>query len=178
MSASRPYLQRLAGALALDPQTYEDVEADQRATLEALATIVLSAAATGIGLSAAGGAAGIAAMTGIALLGWVLWALLVFEVGARLLPTARTSADVGQLLRTIGFASTPGVLNIAGVVPGLGMPVFAVTQVWILLALVVAVRQALDFTNTVRAVAVCGVAWALSTALVLTSGFFFGPVVR
>lgn len=178
MTAAATYFQRFAGALALDPEVYEGVEADPRATPAALATVVLSAMATGVGLSAAGGPGAIAALTAIALLGWASWALLVFEVGARLLPTALTRADVGQLLRTIGFASAPGVLNVLGVLPGVGVPVFAVTQIWILLAIIVAVRQALDYTSTARAVAVCVVAWALATALVLATGFFLGAAVR
>jgi hypothetical protein len=173
-----PYLRRLAGALALDPAAYEEVEADLGATPAALATVVLASVATGVGLSAAGGARGIAALAAIALLAWALWALLVFEIGARLFPSALTRADVGQLLRTLGFAAAPGMLNLFGVVPGLAAPLFAVTQIWILLAIVVAVRQALDYTNTFRAIAVCAGAWVLSTALVLVWGFFLGPLVR
>ena len=173
-----PYLRRLAGALALDPAVYEDVEADRGATPAALVTVVLASVATGVGLSAAGGARGIATLAAIALLGWALWALLVFEIGARLFPSALTRADVGQLLRTLGFAAAPGILNLFGVMPGLAVPLVAVTQIWVLLAIVVAVRQALDYTSTGRAIAVCAGAWALSTALVLVTGFYFGTLVR
>jgi hypothetical protein len=173
-----PYLRRIAGALALDAETFEELEADAGATPAALATVVLAAVATGVGMSAAGGAGGVASLTAIALLGWALWALLVFELGARLFPSALTRSDVGQLLRTIGFAAAPGMFNVLGVVPGVAAPMFAVTQVWTLLAIVVAVRQALDYTSTTRAVAVCAGAWALSTVMVLVTGFFLGPLVR
>ncbi len=170
MTIAARYFNRFVGALALDPDAYESVEADRAATPAALATVVLSATATGVGMSAVGGAEGVATLTAIALLAWALWALLVFEVGARLLPTALTRVDVGQLLRTIGFASAPGVLNLLGIFPGVGVPVFTVTQIWILLAIIVAVRQALDYTSTARAVAVCVIAWAIATALALASG--------
>ena len=175
---TRTYLRRLAGAVALDSATFEEIEADAGATSAALATVVLAAVASGIGLSAAGGAGGIPQLIAIALLGWALWALLIFEIGTRLFPTALTRADIGQLLRTLGFAWAPGLLNALGVLPGMATPVFAVTQVWVLLAIIVAVRQALDYTSTGRAVAVCLVGWGLSTALVVSIGFFAGPVVR
>lgn len=178
MTKPPSYIGRLAGVMALDPRAFEDVEADAWATPAAITTVVLSATATGIGLGAPGGAAGVAELLALALLAWALWALLIFEIGVRWLPTALTRADVGQLLRTLGFASAPGMLNIAGLLPGLAVPVFGVTQVWVLLAVVVAVRQALDYTGTWRAVAVCLVGWGLSTALVLVVGFFAGPVVR
>jgi hypothetical protein len=172
------YLRRLVGAVAIDSATYEEIEADAAATPAALSTVVLAAVATGIGLSAAGGVRGIPQLIGIALLGWALWALLIFEIGTRLFSTALTRADIGQLLRTLGFAAAPGVLNLLGVLPGLAAPVFAVTQVWVLLAIVVAVRQALDYASTGRAVAVCLFGWGLSTALVVITGFFAGPVIR
>jgi len=176
--AGSSYLRRLAGAVTLDAETYEEVEADAGATPAALATVVLAAIATGIGLRAAGGAGGVATLIGLALIGWAVWALLVFEIGARLFPSAMTRADVGQLLRTLGFAASPGLLNFLGLMPGAAVPVFAVTQVWTLLAIIVAVRQALDYTNTGRAIVVCAGAWALSMALVLATGFYFGPLVR
>ena len=172
------YLRRLVGAVALDSTTYEEIEADAGATPAALSTVVLAAVATGIGLSSARGGGGIPQLIAIALLGWALWALLIFEIGTRLFPAALTRADIGQLLRTLGFAAGPGVLNVLGVLPGLGAPVFAVTQLWVLLAIVVAVRQALDYASTGRAVAVCLLGWGLSTALVVITGFFAGPVVQ
>ncbi len=179
MNTSAPsYLGRIAGVLALDTNTFEAIEADQWATPAAVATVVLSAIATGIGVASTGGANGVAELVAIALLAWAVWALLIFEIGVRWFPTALTRADVGQLLRTLGFAAAPGMLNIAGLLPGLGFPVFAVTQVWMLVAVVVAVRQALDYTSTWRAIAVCLVGWTLSTALVVVTGFFLGPIVR
>lgn len=172
------YVGRLVGVLALDPRTFEEIEADPWATPAAVATVVLSASATGAGVASAGGASGVTELIAIALLAWALWALVIFEIGVRWFPTQLTRADIGQLLRTLGFAAAPGLLNIAGLVPGVALPVFAVTQVWMLVAVVVAVRQALDYTSTWRAIAVCLIGWTLSAAMVLVTGFFLGPVVR
>jgi hypothetical protein len=108
---------------------------------------------------------------------WVAWAFVVFEIGTRILPGARTRADVGELLRTTGFATAPGLLRIVGVLPGLTVPSFAVAAVWMLVAMVIAVRQALDYTSTRRAIFVCGLGWVLAITLAILFGVLFGPHV-
>lgn len=173
------YIHRLIGAATLDIATFEEVEADASATTQACATVLLSSMAVGIGARGLGdGAAGIIMFCGVALLAWASWALMTFEIGARILPGAQTRADVGQLLRTVGFASAPGLFHVFAVLPGLRAPVFAATAIWLLLAMVVAVRQALDYTSTARAVAVCALGWAMAISIVLAAGYFFGPVVN
>ena len=122
-----------------------------------------------------------AALAGISLLAfavWAVWALLTFEIGTRIFPAPRTQADVGQLLRTIGFASAPGILRVAGVIPGSTTVVFIVTAVWMLMAMIVAVRQALDYTSTTRAFAVCAFGWVLAFGMALGIGIFFSPVLH
>jgi hypothetical protein len=173
------YARRFVGAMALDPETYEDVEADRGAVIQACATVVLSSLAAGIGASGLGegGLGRIALFSAVALVGWAAWALVTFEVGARILPGAQTHADVGELLRTLGFAAAPGVFQLLGVVPGAALPVFVVTHVWMLLAMIVAVRQALDYSSTGRAVAVCALGWTLAVVIALGSGFIFGTPV-
>jgi hypothetical protein len=166
------YLRRLAGAMALDASTFEDVEADRRATLHAGITVLLASVGEGVALRAAGGLANVALMSALALIGWAAWALLTFEVGARLLPGARTHSDVGELLRTLGFAAAPGLIAYLSLVPGLMMPVLLVSRAWMLLAMIVAVRQALDYTSTWRAVAVCLVGWLLTSAFIVGLAFF------
>ena len=104
----------------------------------------------------------------VSLLAWAAWALVTFEIGGRLMPEPQTRVDVGELLRTIGFASTPGMLRALGAFPRATTPVFVITSVWMLLAMIVAVRQALDYRSTPRAVAVCVLGWVL--ALTLPSG--------
>jgi hypothetical protein len=172
------YLRRLAGAFTLDSSAYEDVEADGRATTHAALTVVLSSVAAGVGLHAFGGSTvSIAPLSAFALLAWASWSLLTFEVGARLLPGARTHADVGELLRTLGFATSPGLLLVAALVPGLAVPVFVMVALWMLAAMVVAVRQALDYTSTARAVIVCLVGWLLAIAVLAVGGLLFATRV-
>jgi hypothetical protein len=107
-----------------------------------------------------------------ALAGWFIWAWLTYIIGTRLLPMPRTHADLGQLLRTTGFASAPGIARVVGIFPGLGGVVFFVTGVWMLAAFVVAVRQALDYTSTLRAVGVCLIGWVVYGIIFYLLGFF------
>jgi hypothetical protein len=102
-----------------------------------------------------------------ALILWFVWAGLTYLIGTKLLPTPETRADWGQLLRTTGFAAAPGLLRVFGALPLLGGLVFAVTGVWMFVCVVIAVRQALDYTSTLRAVAVCFIGWLIYAAILL-----------
>jgi len=173
------FLRRLVGAAALRAATYEEVEADRHATFQAMAIVALSSVAAGIGARGFGGGrpADIALFTVVALLTWIVWAILTYEIGVRILPELQTRSNIPELLRTIGFASTPGLLRVIGVVPGLTAPIFAMTSIWMLLAVIVAVRQALDYSNTRRAVAVCALGWGLALAFAIVLGVLFSSPV-
>ena len=84
---------------------------------------------------------------------------------------------MGELLRTIGFSAAPGMLQVFGIIPSVTIPAFAISSVWMLLSMVVAVRQALDYKSTGRAVAVCVLGWTLAIAIAVVLGLFFGPTV-
>jgi len=176
-AAKNTFLQRVIGAAALDSAIYEEVEADESATLQALAIVVASSLAAGIGIRGLAGntVPNIALVSTIAVLAWAAWALVTFGIGVRLLPQPQTRANVGELLRTIGFATAPGCLRVLGVLPGVTIPVFVVTAIWMLAAMVVAVRQALDYDSTARAVAVCGIGWLLAILIAVVLGLAFGP---
>jgi hypothetical protein len=174
------FFRRLVGAAMLDAATYEDVEADSSATTQALSVVVFSSLAAGIGAKGMSGPATLAFFASasiIALLTWAAWALVTFEIGSRLLPTPETHADAGELLRTLGFAATPGLIQVFGVLPGARAPVFAFAIVWALAASVVAVKQALDYTSTVRALVVCAVGLIMSLAVAIALGLVFGPTL-
>jgi hypothetical protein len=179
--AADAFIHRLVGAAMLDVTTYEEIEADRSATLQAFAIVLLSSLAAGIGARGSSGAAATLAFfttaSVMALLTWASFALLTFEIGARILPAANTRVTVGELLRTLGFAATPGLLQVFGIFPGATKLVFTVAIVWSLAASVVAVRQALDYTSTRRALAVCGLALLLSLTFALALGIFFGPTL-
>jgi hypothetical protein len=152
---------RVAGAIKLDAVTYEAVEADRSALGQALLVVLLSSLATGMGMDPYRGAVALATGVSFALLGWILWAGLIYVIGTTILAEAQTRTTIGELLRTTGFAAAPGVFGLAGLIPGVGpFAVFAVS-VWMLMAMIVAIRHALDFTSYWRAVAVVLVGWAV-----------------
>ena len=163
-------------AAKLDVELYEEVEHDEGALGEATTVVVLSAIAAGIGSIGTVGLMGLLVGTLGALLGWYVWAFLIYYIGTRLLPEAQTHADYGELLRTIGFASAPGVIRVVGIVPGLETIVFAVAGVWMLVAMVIAVRQALDYQSTGRAVGVCLIGWVVQLVFMVLLFAMFGTV--
>jgi hypothetical protein len=88
---------------------------------------------------------GLILITISSLIGWYVWAYLTYFIGTKLLPESQTHTSHGELLRTLGFASSPGLIRIVGLIPGLTGIVFFITSIWMLVTMVVAVRQALDY---------------------------------
>jgi len=144
---------RMMRAAKLDSQVYEEVEHDQTATSQALTVVVIVALASGIGAAIAqmlardAGAAVGGFIGGLitAVLGWIIWSGIAYFVGTRVFSGVAT---YGEMLRTIGFAQSPGVLNILSFVPILGGIINLAVGLWILAATVVAMRQALDLDTT------------------------------
>ena len=167
---------RMLRAAKLDADLYEEVEADQSAMQQAMLVVVLSSVAAGLGaMSTVGVGLGTVLIGTIgALAGWFIWAFLTYFIGTRILPQPQTSADLGELLRTIGFSSSPGVIRIVGIIPGLYMISTVVASIWMLVAMVIAVRQALDYDNTLRAVGVCMIGWLVQIVVLAGLISLFG----
>ncbi len=147
--------QRAIGAAKLEVPVFEEIEADRAATTQALIIVVASSLAAGIGLTSSLYNAPVLHRVMLALLLWVFWAVSTYIVGVYLMPEPQTSTSVGELLRTIGFAASPGILRIFGMIPAIGGLIYIVSTVWMLVAMVIAIRQALDYRSTARAVVVC-----------------------
>jgi len=160
---------RVLRAAKLDVHLYEEVEADKNTMPQAMSVVVLSSVAAGIGGIGMGvaGPGGILMGIVLALIGWYIWAFLTYFIGTKLLPEPQTHADLGELLRTTGFSSSPGLIKILGIIPGLGAVVFSVASIWMLVAMVIAVRQALDYKSTWRAVGVCAIGWVIQTVIIV-----------
>lgn len=164
---------RMVRAARLDVRLYEEVEADRGAMGQAVMVVVLSSIAAGIGGLGQIGISGLAVAAVMSLAGWYIWAWLTYMIGTKMLPEPQTHADMGQMLRTIGFSSSPGVIRVLGIIPGLNTLVQIIAQVWMLVAMVIAVRQALDYTSTLRAVGVCLIGWIIQfVVLVILFGLF------
>ena len=110
---------RIFRAAKLDAQLYEEIEADPGALGQAMLVVVFSSVAAGIGTFRIGGVGGMLLGTAGALIGWFIWAYLTYFIGTKLLPEKQTSATPGELLRTVGFSSSPGIIRIFGIIPGI-----------------------------------------------------------
>ena len=75
--------------------------------------VVLSSIAAGIGAISLGASNFLMAPL-LSLISWYVWAYLIYFIGAKIFPEKNTQADHGQLLRTIGFSSAPGLIRIFG----------------------------------------------------------------
>lgn len=151
---------RILGSARLDPQSYEEVEADHQANIQAVGVVLVSSVAAAIGT----GVRDVSSILGVlvvAIASWIIWVLLAVFIGTRLLPTPETRADFGQVLRTTGFSASPGIFRVFGLVPVVGWYIFAAATVWMLLTFVIAVRQALDYTSIGRALVVCLLGWII-----------------
>jgi hypothetical protein len=148
----------------LQADAYEEVERDRDATLQALLVVLVVTIASAIGGGLAAGVGGIILGAILAVVSWFLFAGIAYWVGTTFLAERRTRTTWGELLRTTGFAQAPGVLRVLSFVPILGFLISLAVSIWVFIAVVVAVRQALDF-DTTRAIVTCLVAWIIQLVL-------------
>jgi hypothetical protein len=159
------FMARIIRAAKLESRLYKEVKIDKDATRQALVVVLLSSLAASIGASMHAGLGGLVMGGLVALLVWYVWTFLIYIIGAKFFPVSQTSASHRELWRTLGFASAPGVLRVFGAIPGLTGIAFLVAAVWMLIAAVIAVRQAFDYTSTVRAAGVCVPGWLVHVFL-------------
>ncbi|HEU5310399.1 MAG TPA: YIP1 family protein [Candidatus Eisenbacteria bacterium] len=167
------FVARMVGAARLEPAVYEEVEADRTATTQAMGVVVLSSLAMGVG-SMGSGEAGFIGGVLAGLVGWVVWAFLSWIIGTKILPEPSTKSDMGELLRTLGFSSSPGLIRVLGWIPIVGGFITMAALLWMLVSMVVAVRQALDYTSTGRAVIVCLIGWFVHLVITVWAAALFG----
>ena len=168
------FVNRIIRACKLDISLYEEVEADQSATLQAALVVVLSSVAAGIGAISLGASNFLMAPL-LSLVSWYIWAYLIYFIGAKLFPEPKTQADHGQLLRTIGFSSAPGLIRIFGFTPELMSVTFITSGIWMMIAMVIAVRQALDYESTWRAIGVVVIGFLVQAIVLIMIIRIFGP---
>lgn len=150
----RSMIARMQGAARLQVDVYEEVEADTTATAQAAGVVGIVAIASALGGLQAG-AAGFLGGLVAAYIGWIIWSAVTYLIGDKLLGG---TATWGELLRTLGFAQSPGVLFLMGSIPLLGWLIRFVVSIWILIAAIIAIRQALDF-STGRALLTAFLGW-------------------
>jgi hypothetical protein len=171
------FQERVLGALKLQASTYEEVENDASATGQAATVVVAAAVLKGLALAISTlmiglglGIVGLVLGVIFAVIGWVVGSYVVLMVGTKLMPGKDTQADIGQVLRVTGFASAPGLLGILGFIPILNIVLFLILALWTIAAMVVGVKQALDYDDIVKAVIVCVIAWVIMFVVTMIAG--------
>jgi len=168
------FVNRIIRACKLDISLYEEVEADNSATFQAALVVVLSSLAAGVGALSLGASNFLMAPI-LSLVSWYVWAYLIYIIGAKLFPEPNTKADHGQLLRTIGFSSAPGLIRVFGFTPELMSITFIGAGIWMFIAMIIAVRQALDYQSTWRAVGVVVIGFLVQAIVLVMLMRAFGP---
>ena len=158
-------------AARLEAALYDEVKADRAAMGQAAVVVVISSVAAGLGAYNRGGAQALLAAAVIALAGWFIWSLLLYVIGAKVLPEPGTSSDFPAMLRAAGFAAAPGAIRVFGLLPGIDGLVFLVAALWMIAAMIMAVRQALSYSSTWRAAAVAALGWVIQALIV--GGFMY-----
>ena len=168
------FINRIIRACKLDVSLYEEVEADKSATFQAALVVVLSSLAAGVGALSMGASNFLMAPI-LSLISWYVWAYIIYFIGAKLFPEPTTKADHGELLRTIGFSSAPGLLRVFGFTPDLMSITFIGAGIWMLIAMIIAVRQALDYESTWRAIGVVVIGFLVQAIVLIMILRIFGP---
>ena len=168
------FVNRIIRACKLDISLYEEVEADKSATFQAALVVVLSSLAAGVGALSLGASNFLMAPI-LSLISWYVWAYLIYFIGVKFFPEPNTKADHGELLRTIGFSSAPGLIRVFGFTPELMSITFIGAGIWMLVAMVVAVRQALDYQSTWRAIGVVVIGFLVQAIVLIMFLRIFGP---
>lgn len=157
--------ERVVGALKLDANTFEDIERDPNAMGQAIGIIAMAALAGNLYQVWRFGVVSMLIAVCSSLVGYLLWSVLVWLVGTKVMPDPATKADFPETFRTVAFAAAPGLIGVVSIIPfigrGLGLLLTPIIMIWSLIAMVVAVRQVLDYSDTFKAVIVVLIGFAV-----------------
>lgn len=171
-------INRMIKASMLDIAFYNEVENDTSLNQEALMVVIITAVAGGIGgflggiLNGSFGAAIVGLIVGVVMgiAGYYIWAYLTQWIGTKLF---NGTAEVDELLRTLGYASAPRILGILVFIPYVGPLLSLAGALWSLVAGVIAVREALDF-DTGKAVLTIVIGWVIVFVITAIVGSVLG----
>jgi Yip1-like protein len=167
MEGAMTFGDRVVGAMKLDPNAFEDVERDTTAIGQSVGVIVLAAVAEGIGWIYYVGLTGIVRGAFSAIIGFLIWSLIVWLVGTKLMPEPATKADFPETFRVLGFAAAPGLANVVTIIPIIGWLLWFVVLLWRIAAMVIAVKQVLDYSTMGKAIVVVLIGFVIYMAVSL-----------
>ncbi|MFW6133979.1 MAG: YIP1 family protein [Elusimicrobiota bacterium] len=164
---------RIIKAAKLDPQLFKQVEGEPEAMSQAVVIIILSSLGAGIGSLSYVGIIGLIFGFLRAIISWLLWAFVVYIIGAKILPDTQTSSYHGKILRTLGFSASPGILRVFGIIPSLYEISFFAANIWMIASMSVAVKQVFDYESSWRAAGVSLVSRIIVLIFTLILGLIF-----
>ena len=167
MEAEMTFGDRIVGAMKLDPNAFEDVERDPTAIGQSVGVIALASVAAGIGNIYYGGLTGIVSGAFMSVISFLIWSLIIWLVGTKLMPEPATKADYPETFRVLGFAAAPGLASVITIIPLLGYLLMFVIWLWQIAAMVVAVRQVLDFSTIGKAIVVVLIGFVINIVVTL-----------
>lgn len=173
------FFRRFIGAMTLDPAAYEDIEHDPHAAMQSVLVVLLVCVSAGVGAIGLGlaGTAGFVSGAVLALGGWLVWVAVIKSVGTMTFPESETHSSLPELLRTLGFASAPGIFLAFAAIREAAVFVGPAVVVWMFAATVLAMRQALDYHSTARAIGVCFWSMLVALAALATVGWLLSARV-
>jgi hypothetical protein len=174
MEGAMTFGDRVVGAMKLDPNAFEDVERDTTAIGQSVGVIVLAAVAAGIGNIYWGGLTGIVRGAIGSLIGFLVWSLIIWLVGTKVMAEPTTKADYPETFRVLGFAAAPGLASVITIIPIIGYLLMLAIWIWQIAAMVIAVRQVLDYSTTGKAVVVVLIGFAIN---IVVSLLLLGPIL-
>jgi hypothetical protein len=148
-------IDRIIRAIRLDPTLYREVADDEQYTNEAfmivLAVALFGAVGTAISAAMADGQPVLAFLSSLfstILLGWLLWAVIAYYVGAAL----EGKSSIMEMARTLGYANAPRLLGVFVFIPCIGLLIAIAGWLLSLTAGVIAIRESMEFDTTKAAV--------------------------
>jgi len=161
----RLFFNRFVRAARLDVELYREIATDPLTLNQALITVVIYCMAASWGTFGGVGAVGTNIAMITSLIGWYIWAFFTYFAASKFFRENQIEFERPTrkaVIRTMGFASAPGVIRFLGIIPGLGVVIISVATIWMIAASTIAVKQALNFKSTYRAAAACILAWIIS----------------
>tara|TARA_B100000780_G_scaffold245770_1_gene189969 strand:+ start:1312 stop:1833 length:522 start_codon:yes stop_codon:yes gene_type:complete len=160
------FLNRVFRSIKIDPEVFNEVQKDKNATISAAIVVVLSSSAAGIGAISLG-ASNFMLAPFFSLISWFVWAYIVYFVGVKLFPDTKTKTTQFALLRAIGFSSAPGIIRIFGFNEDLMTVTFIGSAFWMLVCMVVAVKETLNYKSLWKALGVVIISWFVQAFILL-----------
>lgn len=154
-------LERIVRAIRLDSTVFGEIAEDQNAMSEAAIIVVVVAVLSALGTAIGSGnffVALIASLLAAILVGWLLWAVLTYAVGAFIF---QGDSDIPEMMRVLGYANAPRLLGLFAFIPCVGWLIALVGWLLSLIAGFIAVREAMDF-DTSKAILTVVISWVIA----------------